>query len=161
MHLRTGWRMEKIVIWGKDYKTQGRKLNKAIITRVIIQARSNQSLTETGNVLKPLRKVEMRGFWMTNKVTRWDSPAQHGCGRSHQAKNIITASAALATKCGAILSPERCHQAKTVKRGRNLGGRGIFFSFTRQAEWVGMSAYRVLGPSDSWAFIHLMPTTTK
>lgn len=43
--LETGKRVEKIVIWGKVCKTKDRKLGKAVITRVIIQARSNQGMT--------------------------------------------------------------------------------------------------------------------
>ena len=56
---------------------------------------------------------------------------------AHQAGNIITASAALATNQWGDWHPEQCHQARAVRRGRNLGGRDAFLSFTQWAEWVG------------------------
>lgn len=77
----------------------------------------------------------MRGPPMTMEVYRGDSLTQlNVCGTAHQARNVVTAPALSAREVRGHLVRRAVSAAKTVKRGRNLGGRGSFSSFTKQAE---------------------------
>lgn len=69
------------------------------------------------------------GTWSESQLCDWMDMI------THQAGSTIIASAALATM-SPMLAEQR-QQAKQVRKGRNPGGRGTFFSFTHLAERAG------------------------
>lgn len=71
------------------------------------------------------------GMWSDSQLCDWMDVI------THQAGSMITASAALTTMSGGPMLAEQGQQAKQVRKGRNPGGRGTFFSFRHQAERAG------------------------